>query len=155
LYNLKQPLAPAVAAEIEKVKIDVRRIIERCRQLKDQSDVFIVEGVGGVMVPIRWDYLVLDLIKELKLPTVIVARAGLGTINHTVLTYNALKAGGVEVFGIALNGYPASPGIAEETNPEAVKRMTGYARVFVLPQCEGESASAVAQALTPFVRALF
>jgi dethiobiotin synthetase len=99
--------------------------------------------------------LVLDLIKDLKLPTVIVARAGLGTINHTTLTYNALVANGADIFGIVLNDYPASPGLAEETNPEAVKRMTGFARVFVLPHCEAETAPAVAQALTPFVRALF
>ncbi|MBI3950977.1 MAG: dethiobiotin synthase [Acidobacteria bacterium] len=155
LYTLKHPLAPAVAAEMERVEMDIRQIVERFHQLKSQSDIVIVEGVGGIMVPIRWDYFVLDLIKELLIPVAIVARAGLGTINHTVLTYTALKGKGIEVFAIVLNAYPSHPELAEKTNPDALRRATGFERVFILPQLQTQHEAAVAQMLKPWVRNWF
>ena len=84
----------------------------------------IVEGIGGVMVPIKKDYFVLDLIKEMKLPVLLVARAGLGTINHTLSSVKLLKQQKIKIAGIILNG-AKTKGIAEITNPKVIKELTG------------------------------
>jgi dethiobiotin synthetase len=87
------------------------------------SDVMIVEGVGGIMVPMDRDSTVLDFAVGLGLPAVIVARAGLGTINHTLLTIAALRNAGVRVAGVVINRYPTDTAdAAEETNPRAIER---------------------------------
>src|ERR1019366_10300384 len=87
------------------------------------SDCLIVEGVGGLMVPMDAKSTVLNVAVWLKLPAIVVARAGLGTINHTLLTVNALRAAGIHVAGVVINRYPAeSPGLAEETNPRAIEK---------------------------------
>jgi dethiobiotin synthetase len=87
------------------------------------SDVLIVEGVGGIMVPMDAKYTMLDVAQWLKLPAVVVARPNLGTINHTLLTTNALRDAKVKVAGVVINRYPAEmPGVAEETNPRAIEQ---------------------------------
>lgn len=155
LYRLAEPLAPAVAADIEKVSIDPPLIVERFRDLRGRFSIVIVEGVGGVLVPITWDYFVLDLIEDLDIPALIVARAGLGTINHTVLTYRALVERGIEVFGIVLNACPRNPGQADRMNPDAVKRLTGCSRVVMLPRIDGDDPVAIATRLKGALKELF
>lgn len=118
-----EPLAPAVAGERAKQPIDWEAIDRSITLMSAQSDVLIVEGVGGVMVPLDRQTLVLDLAARLGLPAIVVARAGLGTINHTLLTVHALKTAGVKVAGVVINGYPVEGGgVAEETNPGAIER---------------------------------
>ncbi len=91
--------------------------------MESSSDCIIVEGVGGIMVPMDEKHTVLDVARWLGLPTVVVARASLGTINHTLLTVNALRAAGVRVAGVVINRYPSeSPGAAEETNTRAIEK---------------------------------
>src|ERR1017187_834688 len=82
---LRHPLAPSVAAKLERKRIDLRKILRTYRQLSADYSVVLVEGAGGLLVPIRENYFVADLAKALKLPLLIVARLGLGTINHTLL----------------------------------------------------------------------
>lgn len=147
VYRLSYPLAPAVAAELEGIDIDVRRLVERFHDLRRRSDGVIVEGVGGVMVPIRWDYSVLDLIAELNLPVLLVARAGLGTVNHTALTYAALRDRGMNVWAVILNRYPQHPGWAERTNPDALRRLLSVDRIFTLPACSSGNTWETAQTL--------
>jgi dethiobiotin synthetase len=97
---LTQPLSPHAAAKIDGVQIDLSDF-----DLPDVgSEPLIVEGCGGVLVPINADHLVLDLILRFDLPTVVVARSGLGTINHTLLTLRELKVNRVNVLGVILNG---------------------------------------------------
>ena len=80
------------------------------RELARRYDFFVVEGAGGLYVPlIDTEFLVLDLIRWLRLPLLVVARAGLGTINHTALTVMAARQAGIEVAGMILNRYPQSP----------------------------------------------
>lgn len=155
LYSLKHPLAPAVAADREKVDIDVERIVERFRQLKEENDLVLVEGVGGLMVPIRWDYSVLNLIDDLGVPVLIVARPGLGTINHTELTCRALRRHKAKIFAVVLNGSSPHPGLAERTNPQALHRLTKLRRIYALPHCPRPDTLAVATALKPIVRDWF
>jgi dethiobiotin synthetase len=86
----------------------------------------VVEGAGGLYVPlIDTGFLVLDLIGWLGLPLLVVARAGLGTINHTALTVMAARRHGVEVAGIVLNRGSATPNLAEQTNPAVIEALTG------------------------------
>lgn len=132
-----EPLAPAVAAQRAGVELDWGAVERSLGIMTAASDVMIVEGVGGVMVPMDRRHTVLDMVQWLKLPTVVVARAGLGTINHTLLTVQALRGAGVKVAGVVINRYPAgTPGLAEETNPRAIE-MWGRVSVVCLVPDEG------------------
>lgn len=117
-----EPLAPAVAAQRAGTVVDWSIIDRAIRTMSRSSDVLIVEGIGGVCVPMDDSHTVLNMIGWLRLPAVIVARAGLGTINHTLLTLQALRQGDVPIVGVVINQYPPeTPGIAEETNPRAIE----------------------------------
>jgi dethiobiotin synthetase len=126
-----EPLAPAVAAERAGIPLDWSLLQDSLDTLASQSDVMIVEGVGGIMVPMDNRHMVLDVAGWLGLPTIVVARPGLGTINHTLLTVNALRAAGVAVAGVVINRYPADRDVAEQTNPAAIEK---WARLPVLCQ---------------------
>ena len=118
-----EPLAPAVAAQRAGVTFDWSSIQRSIDAISRDSDVLIVEGVGGIMVPMDETHMMLDVARLLKLPAVVVARPALGTINHTLLTVNALRGAGVEVAGVVINRYPAeTPPVAEETNPRAIEK---------------------------------
>jgi dethiobiotin synthetase len=124
--TLRLPLAPGVAAAREGVAVDLGRIVQAIQELASRYEFFVVEGAGGLYVPlIDTGFLVLDLIAWLGLPLLVVARAGLGTINHTALTVMAARRHGVEVAGIVLNRGAATPNLAEQTNPAVIEALTG------------------------------
>ncbi len=135
---LRLPLAPGVAAAQAGVEVDLSRVAAALRELAGRYDFFVVEGAGGLYVPlIGHDFLVLDLIRWLRLPLLVVARAGLGTINHTALTVMAARQGRIEVAGIVLNRGSQTPGLAEQTNPAVIEALTGrpiLARVPEVPE---------------------
>ena len=107
-------------------------------EISRTSDCLIVEGVGGVMVPLDAKYTVLDLMKWLGLPVFIVARAGLGTINHTLLTATVLRQAGVKIAGVVINQYPdGTPDLAEETNPRAIEKWGGLSVLCLATKFEG------------------
>lgn len=129
-----EPLAPAVAAERGGVPVDWESVGRSLRLMSAESDVMVVEGIGGLMTPLDPRYTVRDLIGWLGLPVVIVARAGLGTINHTLLTLNALREIGANVAGVVVNRYPADgASIAEESNPRAIERWGKTSVLCVVP----------------------
>ena len=135
---LRLALAPGVAAAQAGVEVDPGRIAAALRDLAGRYEFFVVEGAGGLYVPlIDTSFLVLDLIRWLQLPVLVVARAGLGTINHTVLTVKAALAAGIEVAGIILNRYPEKPGLAAETNPGVIAALTGVPVLGRLPEVAG------------------
>ena len=124
--SLEHPLSPNVAARIEGVQIDVSLIERAALQLSERHEYLVVEGVGGLLVPFRNDFFVADLVKLFDLPLLIVARPGLGTINHTLMTIGCAVSKGISVMGVIYNdvqGHVA--GIAERTNPEVVERLSG------------------------------
>ncbi|HET7290109.1 MAG TPA: dethiobiotin synthase [Thermodesulfobacteriota bacterium] len=133
IYRLSEPLSPLAASEISGIKIDTGKIIEAYRRLRSAHDVVIVEGAGGLLVPITDNYLMSDLASDLGLPLLIVTRPGLGTLNHTSLTVESARKRGIDVLGVVINRFPASPGLAERTNPEQITRMTGAPIVGVFP----------------------
>lgn len=108
--------APAVCEEFERRAVDYG-LIEACyRKISGMSDVMVVEGVGGVRVPVSRGVDVLDLAREFDLPVVVVSRPGLGTINHTLLTLDAIRGAGLKVAGVVVSGYDVeSAGLAEES----------------------------------------
>ena len=102
-YELDEAAAPQLAARVQDVTIDTQRILDAFSVLHAQHDIILVEGIGGIMVPIAKDFFVLDLIALLGLPTVIVTRESLGTINHTLLTVNALRERNIPIAGLIVN----------------------------------------------------
>jgi dethiobiotin synthetase len=134
---LEFPLAPAVAAAIARQPVPIAQILEAFHELRRRHQIMIVEGVGGLLVPIAQDYYVSDLIRDLGLPALVVARAGLGTINHTLLTIREGQRAGIRVLGTIINAYPAAAGLAEETNPEAIQRHSGLPILGVIPVLPG------------------
>ncbi len=98
VYAYKDPLSPHLAARIENNTIDIEKIL-----LPEEKNL-IIEGTGGVLVPINDTYLMIDLIKKLGVPVVLVARTTLGTINHTLLSLEALRTRNIPVLGVIMNG---------------------------------------------------
>ena len=99
-------LAPNVAAQREGRPVDVEAMLDAYRRIVDGADVVIVEGVGGLLCPISDELWVAHLARMTALPLVVVARAGLGTINHTLLTLHAARSAGLVVAGVVINRYP-------------------------------------------------
>ncbi len=90
-FRFSFPASPHLAAEMEYREVDPDVIIERFREMSRKHEVLIIEGIGGLLVPLRRNLLLADLPAKLKLPTLIVARSGLGTLNHTLLTLEAMR----------------------------------------------------------------
>jgi adenosylmethionine-8-amino-7-oxononanoate aminotransferase len=133
-YLLKEPLAPYVAAKLEGVDIDLSVIRQAYCWLQEHYSFLVVEGAGGIFVPILQDYLFIDLIKDFGLPVVLVGRATLGTINHTLLTLEALRKRNIPIAGVVLNKEVSTPGgICELTNPEVIHAFGQVELLGVLP----------------------
>ena len=101
--RLKPTAAPLQAARIQGQSLSIDSILEKFQRLQKKYDQVLVEGIGGLLVPLKTDYLVSDLIKEMQLPLIIVSRFSLGTLNHTLLTLKAAQVAKIEVAGIILN----------------------------------------------------
>lgn len=105
--NLKNPLSPNVAFEVEEYNISLKEIKNKIKKsfnlLSKKYDYLIVEGAGGVAVPIKDHFLMSDLIKFLDIPSVIISKPNLGTINHTLLTIEHLRNKGIDVKGVIIN----------------------------------------------------
>jgi dethiobiotin synthetase len=123
LYRFGPPASPHLAAELAGQRIEPRELLDAARAAAAEADDLVVEGVGGLMVPLTPGYLVRDLAVDLALPVVIAARPGLGTINHTLLTVGAARSGGLDVAGVVLTPWPARPSTLERTNRETVERL--------------------------------
>ena len=105
VYAFAAPLAPLVAARAEGRKIELEPILRRARELAGAHELLLVEGAGGLLAPLGEKLDVADLALALELPLLIVARAGLGTVNHTLLTVEAARSRGLEIIGVVLNGF--------------------------------------------------
>lgn len=131
---LELPLAPGVAAELAGKKIEMEGVWKAYETLRRRHSFLVVEGVGGLMVPIWEEYLVIDLAREMGFPLLIVARPGLGTINHTLLTIAAARDYGLKIKGFLINGYrEEEAGLAERTNPAQIEKLGKVPLLGVLP----------------------
>ncbi|QIB27736.1 dethiobiotin synthase [Caloranaerobacter azorensis] len=122
-YCLSMPVSPHLAAKIEGIEINKRKILDTYRKLSQKYEYIIAEGSGGIVVPIIENkYFIYDLIKDLSLPIIIVSRADVGTINHTVLTVRFAESIGLDIKGIIINRYTGK--IHERDNIETIKNIT-------------------------------
>lgn len=132
--SYETPAAPFVCQAKEDRVVDFEAIASIYQSLCQRKDIVIVEGIGGVRVPISDGVDVLTLMREFSLPVVVVARPNLGTINHTLLTVDAIRAAGLFVAGIIINGFSvATAGVAEETVAEVLRKWTKAPILAVVP----------------------
>ncbi len=123
---LRHPLAAAVAARLERRTIRPRQILRAFERLARLHEFIVVEGVGGLMVPVCSGYFAADMARDFGLPLVIVSRPGLGTISHTALTVACARAKGLDVAGVVINyAEPTRRGLAEKTNRDAIAEFSG------------------------------
>lgn len=123
-YPLRASLAPSVAAEREGTKIDIDFLAGLYREISSAHDITLVEGAGGLLVPILPHYTYADLVKLLKLPVLVVAANRLGAINHLLLTLEHASCRGLRVLGYVLNQVTSEASVAAETNREALLSLT-------------------------------
>lgn len=120
----ESPLAPLPASEIEMRKVNIPAIKNAYSKLSHRYDAMVVEGVGGLLVPIRKNYAVIDLAADIGLPLLVVAKPGLGTINHTLLTVRYALHEGLTVAGVIINyTMPPENSLAEETNARVLDKI--------------------------------
>ena len=124
-YSLAAPLAPAVAARLEGRTIELARIVAAARALAARHAAIVVEGAGGLLVPLTERETYADLAVALALPVVVVARAGLGTVNHAALTVEALRRRGLSVAAIVLNRAAPADDPSVPHNAAEIARLTG------------------------------
>lgn len=130
-YRLNTPCSPHWAAEIDGVTLE-----DAALELPEGEPDLVVEGAGGVLVPIREDLLYADLFARWGLPVVLAARTELGTINHSLLSIEALKARGVPILGVAFVGEPIENTEATIARIGKVKRL---GRLPILPEVTAEA----------------
>lgn len=135
--RFRNPVAPSVAEIYEQPKVDIKSIIDSYRRLTEIYDYVIVEGIGGLMVPIRKKYYVANLVRDLGLPILIVSPIGLGAINHTLLTVDSAIIRGLMIKGIIFNRAPlVNFSLAELTNPKVIHELTGLPILGSLPELD-------------------
>jgi len=127
------PSSPARAAAAEGREISVSEIEHHLHGIATRADLMVVEGAGGLMVPLREGIMMIDLIERLGYPTLIVARTRLGTINHTLLSVHALRSRSVTIAGIVLSASGSDIGPEEAYTPSDLARLAGDIPVVVLP----------------------
>ena len=134
-YRYGPAVSPHLGAALAGDEIDPARLRAAAAAAGEKADLLVCEGVGGFLVPLTLGYLVRDLARDLGLPVVIAASPALGTINHTLLTVEAVRAVGLPVATVVLTPWPGRPGDVEESNREAVARLGGVT-VDVLPELD-------------------
>ncbi len=117
-FIFDSPVSPHIAAEQQGIRIDIKTI----RRPKDSTPI-VIEGAGGVLVPINDHDLMIDLIRQLEVPVIVAARTTLGTINHTLLTVSALRDAGAKLTGVVMVG---------KDNPDNRKSVERYGNVPVI-----------------------
>ena len=139
-------VSPHLAAQLAGEPIDPEALVSRARlRTGDAGGALIVEGVGGLLVPLSGAFLVRDLAAALGLPVVIAARPGLGTINHTLLTLQAARAAGLDVRAVVLTPWPDAPSEMEHSNRETIAAL-GAIDVRGLPKVDAPKVELLAEA---------
>jgi dethiobiotin synthetase len=132
-YRLREPASPHWAAELEGMQLEPQRLA-----LPPAPGSLVVETAGGLLVPLRRDWLQIDQLRQWQLPVVLVARSGLGTLNHTLLSLEALSCRQIPVLGLILNGE------AHADNPRTLVELGGVPLIGHLPRLDKLSAAALA-----------
>ncbi|MFL5869684.1 MAG: dethiobiotin synthase [Solirubrobacterales bacterium] len=134
-YRYTRAVSPHLAAEIRGEPIEPDLLRRAASAAAEGSDLLVCEGVGGFLVPLTSDYLIRDFARDLGMPVLIVARPGLGTINHTLLTIEAVRSAGLEAAKVVLNPWPTEPTSLERSNLETISSL-GAVEVETLPRLD-------------------
>ena len=136
LARYPDPLAPDTAARRAGLPLlTLDRVVAAVRDL--DADLTIVEGAGGLLVRLGEDFTLIDVARELDAPVLVVASAGLGTLNHSELTVQALRSADVECAGLVIGSWPAAPDLAARCNLIDLPRVTGIDIVGRVPEGSG------------------
>lgn len=145
LISYGPAVSPHLAAELSGRAIDRRSLLRAIESANRPGRLNVVEGVGGLLVPLGEGYSVRDLAYDLGMPVVVAARPGLGTINHTLMTLEAGRRGDLEVAGVVLTPWPATPDDLLRSNRATIERLGGVP-VSTLPELAGPEPAALAAA---------
>lgn len=135
-YRFRAPLAPAAAAALEGRSVDPEKISALLMRRALDADTLIVEGAGGLLVPVIFDYTWLDLIRTLRIPLLVVAANRLGTLNHCALTARVARHERLRVLGIVLSQPDAVPDLSATSNASLVPSLTGLPLLASVPHCK-------------------
>jgi dethiobiotin synthetase len=135
-YRLPEPLAPSIAAERAGVMVDVNHLMAVYDEISPRHDVTLVEGAGGLMVPLLPSYTYADLARVLELPVIVVAANKLGAVNHLLLTLEHASCKGLTLLGYVLNRVSNENSLAADTNREVLAGLTGVQCLSELPFLE-------------------
>lgn len=139
-FVFDEPLAPYVAQARMGLNITMDDILDHWQRIRNRHTFYLVEGAGGLAVPLGANFLVADLAKALDFPLLIVARPHLGTVNHVLLTISYAKHLGLDVLGIILNGFREDQlGVAEQTNPDLIREFTDVPILGMIPYMKTSS----------------
>jgi dethiobiotin synthetase len=153
LLRFAAPLAPAAAADAEDREIDFDTVVLEIASHAAGAEIVLLEGAGGLLAPVTWDWNMVDLARELGASAIVVASDRLGTINHTLLTLRALDLAGMDVLGVALTP-AAEPDRSSGGNAAAIARLSGLTSVVTLPRVGDPTvAGASVEALARWVTA--
>ncbi len=133
LHRFAAPVAPALAAEAEGATVDLDALILQLERLGEGADVMLIEGPGGLLSPITWEWTVVELARALGASALVVGMDRRGVINHAQLTLSALELAGIPVMGLVLTT-PESPDATTGSNASAIARLGGIARVATMPR---------------------
>lgn len=126
LYSFKEPLSPHAAADLEGREVDPNKLLLP-KQTDYKTKHLLIEGAGGLFVPLNWRFQLIDLLAKWRLPVVLVCRSTLGTLNHTQLSIEALRSRKIPIHGLVLNG-------PENTsNAESLRHLTGLPILAQIP----------------------
>ena len=140
--------SPLVASQLRhEHPASVEKALQALHGLAKKHDFMIVEGIGGIMVPLTENESVADFAKKTGLPAVIVSTPMLGTLNHTLLTVMACKEFGINIGGIIINKMPKKPSMVEQKTPEVIERLTGVPLLSTLQFSKGCNPAVIGKAL--------
>jgi dethiobiotin synthetase len=134
-YRFGPAVSPHLAAELAGIEIAPGHLVAAAEGAAANADVLVVEGVGGLLVPLCGEYLVRDFAAELALPLAIAARPGLGTINHTLMTIESARAAGLDVVAVVFTPWRRFPRAIERSNRRTIEALAGV-ETFGLPARE-------------------
>ncbi|MEE9369064.1 MAG: dethiobiotin synthase [Pontiella sp.] len=135
-YRFEPACSPHLAAEMAGTEIELAEIVIAARTLASEYEFVIAEGAGGIMVPLNRKETALDLMQALKLPIVIIARPGLGTINHTLLSIRTLRADGLNIAGVVfVTTTPEAPSFIEKDNTFTIEQFGKVPILGTIPYC--------------------
>ena len=130
---LPLPTSPYDATKLLELSVDMSLIFEQFKKLLSLHEMLLVEGIGGVMTPITKNFFVADMIKKMEIDTIIITRATIGTLNHTVMTCKMCKDYGIKIRGLVINNFDDKGTPAEKNAPSTIYELTGIPILGTIP----------------------